>query len=67
MSVQKKRTRISKLLRELSDSDEESEQGSHTQSSQTQTPWKIEFDRYLDTHEQLPDNMSVIQWWGVSV
>ena len=28
-------------------------------------PWKAKFDQYLDTHDIIPDRMSIVHWWGV--
>ena len=30
-------------------------------------PWLAEFNMYFRTHEVVPEGMSVITWWGVSV
>jgi len=26
-----------------------------------------EFDRYMNTHESIPDDMSTVEWWGVCI
>jgi hypothetical protein len=28
-------------------------------------PWRREFDQYLTGHDEVPDGMSLPQWWGV--
>jgi len=28
-------------------------------------PWMNEFKWYLDTMDVVPENMSIVQWWGV--
>jgi hAT family protein len=28
-------------------------------------PWLAEFNRYLNTHDILPEGMTVVKWWGV--
>ena len=28
-------------------------------------PWLAEFERYLMTHDIVPEGMLVVEWWGV--
>ena len=28
-------------------------------------PWMGEFKQYLDTMDVVPENMSIVRWWGV--
>ena len=28
-------------------------------------PWLSEFHRYLNTHDVIPENMTIVKWWGV--
>ena len=30
-------------------------------------PWLTEFNVYFCTHEVVPEDMSIVTWWGVSV
>ena len=32
-----------------------------------QSPWAREFHLYLNTATSMPESMSIIQWWGVSI
>ena len=31
----------------------------------SEKPWLAEFNRYLNTHDILPEGMTVVKWWGV--
>ena len=31
----------------------------------SEKPWMAEFNRYLNTHDVLPEGMTVVKWWGV--
>lgn len=31
----------------------------------TDKPWLAEFNRYLNTHDVLPEGMTIVEWWGV--
>ena len=31
----------------------------------SEKPWLAEFNRYLNTHDVLPEGMTVVKWWGV--
>lgn len=57
--------KLASVLRELS-SDKDS--GSEMEAKvliDPKEPWMREFNLYLNTIETLPNEMSVIQWWGV--
>lgn len=60
-------TKITTLLRELSDdeSDDDHPPSRTAELSDPNKPWKSEFDRYLETIEQVPEGMDIIKWWGV--
>ena len=30
-------------------------------------PWLAEFERYLATHDVVPEDMLIVEWWGVSL
>jgi hypothetical protein len=30
-------------------------------------PWLAEYQRYTTTHDVVPEGMSLIEWWGVSL
>ncbi len=48
-----------------SDSDSDHDGISNTPTT-TEAPWQREFNRYLRGEDELPENMTLIQWWGVS-
>ncbi|PSR75311.1 hypothetical protein PHLCEN_2v9174 [Hermanssonia centrifuga] len=58
--------KITTLLRELSDdeSDDDHPPSRTAELSDPNKPWKSEFDRYLETIEQVPEGMDIIKWWG---
>lgn len=68
--------RLQTLMRELSEdseSDDEpdgagrSQRSSHQSSSDDIThPWRKEFLEYLSSTEEVPENMPLVRWWGVS-
>ena len=31
----------------------------------SEKPWLAEYNRYLNTHDVLPEGMTVVKWWGV--
>ena len=51
----------SSLLRELSDDEGDSAESPLS----NRVPWLEEFSRYYDAKENIPDGMSIVQWWGV--
>jgi len=52
------------LLRELSS--DESDNESEEVPVDPDSPWMREFQLYLNTATSVPENMSIIHWWGVS-
>lgn len=64
-SPRKKTGKVHSLLQELS-SDDESDDGELEESLEDpQSPWLKEFHLYLNSATAVPENMSIIQWWGV--
>jgi hypothetical protein len=61
-----KKSSMKSLLRELSDDDDDSDTTSMP-SDNSDAPWHLEFRRYLDAVHELPEGMTSIQWWGVSL
>jgi hypothetical protein len=57
-----KTTRIGHLVARELDTDSEAEEETNLDPSK---PWMAEFDRYMNTHESIPDDMSTVAWWGV--
>ena len=62
--VAKKKSRVDQLVRRHLESDSEAEDDDEVSEDPTK-PWKAEFDRYMDTHDIVPDDMSIVHWWGV--
>jgi hypothetical protein len=57
------------LLRELSDDDDDAgavNTGPNIPNDPYR-PWFGSFRAYLDAVEQVPDGLSAVKWWGVSV
>jgi hypothetical protein len=48
------------------DSDDELEDDQEA-NGDPNSPWKGESQRYVYTVEAVPDNMSIVEWWGVRV
>ena len=56
---------ISALL-DLSDDDSDNSSDSDdTLDADPKKTWLAEFHRYLNSHDYIDDNMSIIHWWGV--
>ena len=51
-------------LRRAIDTDSEDEDEDDP-SSDPSRPWIAEFDRYFTVVESIPDNMTIVEWWGV--
>lgn len=70
----KSAVRASSSRRQLSDDESEGEATTPAPSASARLsaadsinkPWMREFNLYLDTKEHMPDDLSVIEWWGVS-
>jgi hypothetical protein len=48
------------------DSDSDDDGISNTPTTTSEAPWRREFNRYLRGEDELPENMTLVQWWGVS-
>jgi hypothetical protein len=68
-----RKTKISSLLRELSDEEDDCDADVHpgrvlsTSVDEPAQPWLRDFRAYLDTSEHVPDNWTAVTWWGVSI
>jgi hypothetical protein len=63
-------SKVTRLLRELSDddTDEESQEARTVSSSSAPTEsqvWLKDFNYYVNTFDQLAENQTMVQWWGV--
>lgn len=72
--VRKKKVPRHRAMMALLDDDSESESPaavSHSASpspaptQESATPWLQEFNKYLDTEEELPPDVTAVTWWGV--
>lgn len=57
---------VKSLLRELSDDKDDSDTTAMP-SDDSDASWHLEFRGYLDAVHKLPEGMTSIQWWGVSL
>ena len=44
---------------------EDSEWDMSNDEGDTDKPWLAEFNRYLTTHDVLPEGITIVKWWGV--
>jgi hypothetical protein len=65
--VQPRSTKLSTLLRELSDDEGDACTDIHpAEPEDPNRPWLRDFRAYLDVCEHVPDGWTTIAWWGVS-
>ncbi|KAF8950693.1 hypothetical protein BDZ97DRAFT_1163754 [Flammula alnicola] len=64
LSARKKSCMQGLLSRNL-ETDSECEEDDDNPMSDPTKPWMTEFHRYIDTVEAVPDDMDIVQWWGV--
>lgn len=49
-----------------SDEEDRSEQPASAPSGSSSTPaWERAFDQYMNGDDDVPDGMSLVEWWGV--
>lgn len=58
--------KISQLLRELSDDEDEEDNLVTSAYGDPQQPWLDDFHGYLNSKDHLASGMSIVQWWGVN-
>jgi hypothetical protein len=61
-----KKAKISRLLRELSDTEDEDSFAGPTAEADPQQPWIQDFHAYLDSRDTKAEDVSIVAWWGVS-
>jgi hypothetical protein len=64
----RKRGKLKTLLQELELSDDEADSdspGTQSPLDDAEQPWKRDYNAYIDTPHDVPEEMSVVQWWGV--
>ena len=49
------------------DSDESNNSDDGTVLSDPSKPWLGEWNSYTQTHEIVPEGMTIVMWWGVSI
>lgn len=52
---------------ESSDNSDEDKTAQNVSSTSSEETWRIEFNRYLNSEDELPEKTSLVQWWGVSI
>jgi hypothetical protein len=64
--IRRGRLKTDRLLRELS-SEEDSDEihVSHSSPSDSSKPWMREFNQYIQVRDEVPEGMTLVQWWGV--
>jgi hypothetical protein len=55
------------LLRELSSDDDADIDAPSSLLADSSKPWQKEFNQYLDVRDEVPEGMTLIQWWGVGL
>ena len=63
-TIKKKGIRV--LLRELSDDENESFDQHASAPADPDRPWSLAFRQYMDVVDQVPEDWSIVKWWGVS-
>ena len=63
--TRKGRSKTDRLLRELSSEDEDDTHVTHPSSSDSSKPWMREFNQYIQVRDEVPEGMTLVQWWGV--
>ena len=48
------------------DSDYDMSDDDDSAGNQTK-PWLAEYQHYINTHDVVPEGMSLVEWWGVSL
>ena len=61
-----KKKGLHRLLRELSDDENDSSAPHASAPVDPDRPWYPVFCQYIDAVEQVPDGWSIVKWWGVS-
>ena len=63
----KSNTHINRLVRRNLDPDSEAEEDTSGDKSDMSKSWLEEYNRYMNTHEVVALEMSIVAWWGVSL
>ena len=58
-------SKTDRLLQKLSSGDEDESHVTYSSSSDSSKPWMREFNQYIQVRDEVPEGMSLIQWWGV--
>jgi hypothetical protein len=53
--------------RNIDDTDTESDDDDDRQGADPTSSWIDEWKLYINTYEVVPDDMGIVQWWGVSL
>ena len=60
-----RKSKITKLLRELSDDEDIVIDANPSTPEDPDRPWLWDFRAYLDIIEHVPDGWTTVKWWGV--
>ena len=52
--------------RNVDDTDTEDDAGDCDATDTQSDAWMDEWKSYLNTHEDIPEGMGIVRWWGVS-
>jgi hypothetical protein len=53
--------------RNIDDTNTESDDNNDRQVANPMSSWIDEWKLYINTYEVVPDDMGIVQWWGVSL
>jgi hypothetical protein len=67
LTLPSKGKRVQALLRELSDDEDAVSDIGADVPNDPQRPWLQDYQGYIDTIDQVPEDLTTIQWWGVRI
>ena len=65
--VKKGHSKMEILLHELSSDDDADINAPTSLLTDSSKPWQKEFNQYLEVRDEVPEGMTLIQWWGVGL
>ena len=64
-TIKRGHLKTDRLLRELSDDNEEHTDVTHLVAGDVLRPWMREFNHNIQVCDEVPEGMTLVQWWGV--
>ena len=58
---------IDPVSKQVCDSDSDMSDNLNPDDNDPTKPWLMEFHRYLNTHDVIPEGTTVVKWWGVRI